>query len=333
MRHAIYRTLISLGVFSALNLLIALCIDSSPVKSSNHKYLTRYRRWLESPRTEVVLIGNSMLGAAVDTRELSNRLQKPCVKLAKGGSASAAWFLTFKNAVLTAKHTPKSVIFFFRDSFLTRPRYRTAGTYKKYIDDQSTETEPLLDELVYTRNLHERFLNRTLPSFAKRSIIKNRLNRWIKETVAGGLLTLSPSDIDDAVGRVLHRRKMRKSLATKQQEEAERVEIKTERSFANRVDRSFLPHIIKLAKHAGINLFFVRIKRHRDLTPNAEESELKQYIKDLRSYFHAREIPFIDFTEDERIKSEHYADGDHLNTNRGRDLFTKILAEALKPYL
>ncbi len=64
------------------------------------------------------------------------------------------------------------------------------------------------------------------------------------------------------------------------------------------------------------------------MIPNSESEELIDYIENLKEYLLSNNIPLIDFTNDLRIKEEHFKNGDHLNEN-GRIVFTKMIYEQL----
>ena len=331
MRSIAYKLALTIGTAIALNIIVALVIDSHMDRSS-HKVLKKHKRQLAVSKAEIALIGNSMLKEGVDERLLTRLLGKRCVKFAKGGSASAAWYLTLKNVVVQAKRKPKTAVFFFRDVTLTRPTFRTTGIYRKLIDNRSVGEEPLLQELVYARDPVDRFLKSTVPTYASRNRLIDGLNNTIKQRFVGGVTNLGLVGVNMAIGRVFHDSNMLPKLATKQQDAAEKVK-KGFRPFAEVVNESFLPHIIELAKKAKIQVIFVRVKRRRDLRANRQAAHLKQYISDLNGYLAGQGIPFIDFTLDSRLKIQHFGNGDHLNRETGQKFFTKILSEKLKPLI
>ena len=122
-------------------------------------------------------------------------------------------------------------------------------------------------------------------------------------------------------------------IATRQQEAAESVNQRALYDFDESLPASFLPHIIALAEGAGIRLIFVRLKQRRHALGKQDSKVLAAYVADLRAYLDAHCIPLVDFTRDERITIHHFGNGDHLNRQRGRRLFTEILAGELKPLM
>jgi hypothetical protein len=144
MKRSISRAICFLIVFVIMNPVIAvLCRD--PEDKPKHPFLKRYRKYMVVYSPEVVLMGNSMLDEAVSRRQFEYLTGKRTLKLAKGGSASAAWYLTLKNAVFNAPTTPKMVVILFRDLYLTSPKKRVHSKYKAYIDDLSTRHEQKTD--------------------------------------------------------------------------------------------------------------------------------------------------------------------------------------------
>ncbi len=323
-----YNILLGLGVFLLLNVIVALSINDT--NRSSHKHLKEYRNKIH--KAKVVLIGNSVLNSSVDEKTLSSLLGLWCTKLAQGGSASASWYLTFKNVVIAAPKRPKIVVFFFRDTFWTQPFYRTTGRYRRFIDDQSTNSEPLLDRLIFTPDPLQRFIQSSLPSFGKRELLQDIINRNLK-TIVSNLLKMRIQSVDKAAERAFHYSKMQKSLVEKEQKKAESVAYQFNEPFAEAIEKSFLPHVIDLAESANIQLVFVRVKKRRDLVSNKQTTQLVQYIEDMKMYLSLRNIPLIDFTDNRNITEKHFGSGDHLNSKKGKPLFTRLLAKQLKSVL
>ena len=57
--------------------------------------------------------------------------------------------------------------------------------------------------------------------------------------------------------------------------------------------------------------------------------EARAFAEEAARYFESRGIPYLDFVDDERIRLEHYASGDHYNA-AGRRILTERVAEALR---
>lgn len=76
---------------------------------------------LNQIQPELVLVGNSMLGEAVDQKEISRLMGLSAVKVWNGGAGSAWWYLVVKNIFPQLVDKPRYVGVFFRDNFLTLP--------------------------------------------------------------------------------------------------------------------------------------------------------------------------------------------------------------------
>ena len=96
---------------------------------------------------DYVFVGNSMLGKSIDPGHLSELTGGGNVFMFRdGGSASALWYLQIKNYLIPSKTRPKTVFLFFRDHFLTEPKYRITGHYRDRIDRASLANEVVLEE-------------------------------------------------------------------------------------------------------------------------------------------------------------------------------------------
>jgi hypothetical protein len=330
MKRSLYSAFLTLGTVAVINLLLVIHLSSGNPQAS-HKYLKRYQRWMNDSGADVVLIGNSMLGKGVNHRVLSHRFGRPFLMFAKGGTASAAWYLEIKNVVLPAPRRPELVVIFFRDTFLTRPDYRTRAEYRALIRDFSVGDEPLVQELAYDRDRFDQMISALLPAYARRGRLTKRVDRVVKDSFVAAALGSRGGDVDHAIGRVFRDEQMLTAAITREQEAAETTQ--GDEDFERNVGTSFLPHIIGLAERENIRLIFIRVKRRRDTQGDREPPALKSYIHDLGEYLAKRNLPFIDFTHDDRIRLEHFGKGDHLNRAEGRTLFTRLVAEKLEPYL
>ena len=314
-------------------------IDQLVVEENHpHKFLEMYRAWMVKSKPDVVLVGNSMLGAGVDTRTVSLITGKKVLKLAQGGTASAAWYLMIKNVALAFPDKPEAVVLFFRDFFLTQPGFRVTKYHRRFIEDISDGPETLVSELAFGKEIGVgTYLNQYCPAYRHQEILEKKLSDLAK-AISGRLGNSDHEEpavkrAGDSLKSVFSEKNMDVKIATKEQQEAETVRKTDWRSFHEALDVSFLPHIISMTKSQGVPLILVRIKR-RSLAMNKPESEsLKGYIRDLKAYLEENSVPLIDFSYDERISLEHYAAGDHLNTHTGRKHFSKLLGKRLLGYL
>jgi hypothetical protein len=271
----------------------------------------------------------------VDEKEFSRFTAAQTIKVWSGGGASAWWYLALKNVILKANYKPQIVMLFFRDHFLTDPTYRVTGKYKQIIDAVAEQNEPVLDRLAYLRQMNAAayFLFRYCPLYRQRDNIKNQLETTVKDKVVSSMAGLEQGMADQAIKRLFDEKNLDKELLTIRQLAAESAGSNKLYNFPQELDKSFLPHMIKMAKQNNIQLVFVRMKKRRDIEPNSQPKALQKYIKNLEDYLAQNRVVFIDFTDDKRIKIEHYGSGDHLSRSGGRQLFTKILTEKMLPVI
>jgi hypothetical protein len=297
--------------------------------------ITWFERNLVVIKPKIVFLGNSIMDEAIDEREFSRLTATQTIKIWYGGSASAWWYLALKNVILKAPHKPQIVVLFFRDHFLTDPTYRATGKHKQKIDAVAEQSEPVLDRLTYLDNMNAviYLLFRYCPLYQQRDKIKNQLETIVKDRFVCGLTGLEQGMPDRAIERLFDEKNLNKELLTIRQIAAESAGSNELYNFPQELDRSFLPHMIKMSKQNNIQLVFVRTKRRRDVEPNKQPKALQKYIKNLEDYLAKNRVVFIDFTDDKRIKIEHYGSGDHLSRSGGRQLFTKILTEKMLPII
>ena len=303
---------------------------------ASQKY--EFREMIELAKPQIVFIGNSTLREGVEPDQFSQLIGMKTINLVQDGSASAWWYLALKNVVLKTSHKPEIVGILFRDHYLTDPSFRVDGTYKWNIEQMAEREEPLLDRLAYLGRMDTLtyFLLRYCPLFQKRDRVRAWLDTTIKDKLVSSTMKLKPGFADRAIERVFADENMDKNQLTVRQLKAASLQNNTSYDFKQEVEQSFLPYMIKLAKDNDINLVFIRLKRRRDTEQGKEPKKLKKYIQDLNGYLSENDLPFLDFTHDERIKIEHFDVGDHLahfRRSNGREVFTQILAEGMRPVI
>ncbi len=287
------------------------------------------REIIEAEQPELVLVGNSILDAAVDDRQLSQLSGMKSIVAHSNGSASLWWYLYVKNVATRSRHKAPYLGIMFRDTFLTEPTFRVSGTYQERILRVMTHDEPLVDQLSYPGAVVA-CANSPLTRGPRQA--RNWLNRRIYNRVED-LLQLPRKRAQLTPQRVFAKEKMVPELYNAFQLGYEEIKDTDAHDFDARLERSYLPHILDMLEEARITPIFIRAKRRRDLDPSAEPPQLPQYIVKLRHYVTARGALWFDFTHEDRIQLSHFADGDHLDRVAGRKLFTQLLAEQLVPTL
>ena len=95
---------------------------------------------------------------------------------------------------------------------------------------------------------------------------------------------------------------------------------------------SYLKHIITLCKTHDITPILVTIPVTTDLYNLYPQNELKDFYNTIHTVSKNTDVPYIDFSDDERFKSSTlFLDSDHLNY-AGAQVITKILLQLADLY-
>jgi hypothetical protein len=106
-----------------------------------------------------------------------------------------------------------------------------------------------------------------------------------------------------------------------------------EQTFPERVAASFLPHMSRVAKEAGIELVLARCKsRAYAEDPAYETAAMREFDNDLTAYLQDQCIHFLDYVHEPSVRLEHYGNGDHLN-GAGKQAWTPLVAADLEAIL
>lgn len=321
--------------FACIGVLISahwLRPPSVPLGEDIQKEIAR----IEAYKPEILLIGNSYLAAAVNFATLSRLTGRRSMVLKRPGSASACWYLLVKNVLRPARHIPQVLLVYFMDNDLTLPAFRTGGRDRSTrLEPLSTPDESVLEQLAYRQNKGMVFalLERCWPILAQREQIKKN----IEQGVAGMALSLFQKDawlaVEKTFNRVFADRRMNMVLFGQRQmeEESAKFAFRNQFDFPNQVRRSFLPHIIELARGKGCQLVMVRHRCRYHAEGIPESGSLKEYMAHLRDYLAERKIIFLDFSRERSISLKHFDSGDHFNGEQVG--FTSLLSARLLPYL
>jgi hypothetical protein len=308
-------------------LMVATPVADKAYSPSSARAIAWKQRELSSQRPEVVLLGNSMLGEGIDEGLFESLTGRRTYKWAIGGSESAYWYIVTKNVIATCAHKPRLLVIFFRDTALTYPGYRTSGKYRDEIELWTSPEEPLLDELAYRASSPPlvRVAEQLWPlcDWRHRNALKTRAETLVKQVTAA-LLKTSPKALAAAAATVFAESKLDPVQATAQQLASEQAFSVVPRQI--QIGRSFLPEIVRLTKEAGVQLAFVRVKRRTDAEGRPQQAELTRYIDGLREYLQGASVPLLDFSHDPRLGLDLFAVGDHLDREKGRPVFTRLVA-------
>ena len=300
---------------------------------------TTFAERLESERPDVVFLGSSIVGTAVNAELFESIVGRPALDLTIPGGMSATWYLLLKNVIAKADPPPGMVVLGFRMVYLTVPEFRAGGRYTHIIDRYVDGPEPLLNRRAYLHDLSafEVFVRRYWSPYQKRDDIRMGAESWAVRTTGRGLLGRDENALRAAVETVFAEDRMDPTKLSVAQLQAEQVDNSQYFAFESEKDRSFLPEIVRIAKETGIELVLVRMRTRFDAEPEEKRSQYPQFIRELlpayeralESYLEEEGVVLVDFTKDERIPLAWFANGDHLNYDFGRTGFTRILAEEI----
>jgi hypothetical protein len=134
-------------IFALAILLVPMALNHwLPSKRSfNRQPLERLR----ADHPEVVLIGDSLVHAAIDPQLLQEELGDGKVDMIwRGGAASAAWYLSLKNYVVASGVRPRWCFIFFTYDLLTNAAFRTTPTYRAFLESLMHEEDPVFHEVL-----------------------------------------------------------------------------------------------------------------------------------------------------------------------------------------
>jgi hypothetical protein len=327
----------SIGLGTAFLVLAAILVPPALYRPTLHGKLPFSRDTLDeinSIRPDYVFIGNSMLATRIDEPTLHERLGKDCCYVLWTGGAESAWdHQALKNDVIAAEHRPKVVFVFFRDTYLTRVNYRTNDVYWWKIERVSHDSEPeLLRAMRASRSWQERleYDFGLLYPIQKRRETATYAIAWLASQMAapgsapyGEPVAVAYNDLFS-----LERFKGIEAAddAAADQDDAALYD------FDAALPRSLLPSMVTLARHAGIQLVFVRVQRRPTVDgPPSQRPELVRYIARLKDYLAGNGAGFYDFTGDPELTLDHYMDGDHIRES-WRAASTELFLRRLHRY-
>jgi hypothetical protein len=282
---------------------------------------------LKRDRPEFVFIGDSMVRAHIDAAELSKLSGHRVAALWLPNSTSARWYLMLKNYVLRSAVKPKRVVFCFRNCLWHMPTFRVDGPFWDDIERCMPEkSDPVISKVLGPEPRHGhgvlgRLVNEEIyPVQRSASMAKKSMQKYAAK--------LSGNDLD----------KVQKATNERFAFQNFRHGITVEAAFEGITDtvpfttdpaKTFLPHVIKLAKAEGLPLYFVRIKRRPRSGSDAHDSrDQASYIEQMSAYLKAEGCGFYDFSGDPELRMDMYAEGDHLADEHtawfSRHLFEKI---------
>ena len=304
-----------------------------PVVDPDIRY--NFQEQLIAEHDQVVLLGDSALKDSVDQATFHQAIGMNTLDIAIPGSASAMWYLIFKNNIINSSFRPRVVVIFFRDSELTTPDFRVSGKYFTLLDEYAGANDSLFVKRAYINPMNplEKLAEMYLPLYGERLNIRRTQDYWIKYKIPAVLTRCDQTCTDAATDRVFSQERVDKDEFDNEVAAGEStLYIWPNLLFNWQLNRSFLPEMIRLAKERDIRLIMVRQKTMRFSSPMSEPPVLPLYMRGLRSYLAGNDIPLVDFSNDPRITANFFNDFVHMNEG-GRAVFTQMAAEALLPLI
>lgn len=267
---------------------------------------------LQRLKPSYVFIGDSMLGTRIDAGYLAGLLGEDVAMLARAGTGSAYWYLSFKNYLIASGERPKVTFFFFRDLNMTDPLFRLTGPFRWSLDEVAQEEEPALDEVIAARMRG--------PWFRVHNTVNaiygvERANAWVERQLYDWPTRLWTSDeagrrgwLDTLNFGIMGLERLR-PMAAADLQAAEDAEA----DFARTMPASVLPLIVDLAKQHDLKVCFVRVQRRPvGNKPPTQSPRLQAYMRDFRAYAEREGMYFHDDTGDPMQTLAMYEDGDHI---------------------
>lgn len=325
--------LVTIGVALAPALFIPVTVQREPYIGE------MVQQELEAEDPDFVFIGNSMLWSRIDDNYLGRLLGgKKIHSIVNFGGLSAVHYLAFKYLLLPADIHPKRVFIFFRGNQFILPRARTSDPFvEKIIQRLTPAPDPVFEQIVHggsrsvTDILRDRLLT-LFPIAAARSQARKTLNELALFPATRGPWEQRP---DTEVLELVNKRfsftgGSRRS--GKDLESRSRALPRNSYDFYGRVNDSFLPHMLELAKKKGLALAFIRVQeRPTEHGPVPDPPELQQYMQDLKAYLENHGAALYDFTGDPELPLSAYHDGDHIKDQKKyTELFVRRVGDLLQ---
>jgi hypothetical protein len=331
MKRFINFLLIYLGITLIANLWLPT-VFTHPLFDRNPDISQEFRTQIEQTHPKAFIIGNSLVARGLDILRLENLTGYKILKADRGGSASALWYLIFKNNIAVAQFPPPYVIFVFKDNIFSIPGVSVEGKYRKEIDEFAGANEQLLNQLAYLNFMSpvEYFADKTDSLFRYNDTLRTQILNTVKYLLIEKVFGLTIDNIDDEIDNVFRVEALDPKLLTAIQQESDLQDQLLYRNydFYGSLPGSFLPAIMQIAEEKNIRLIFVRYRARHYVEYPHFEPETEAYFDSMKKYLTENGAFFIDFSADERIQLKDFAEGDHLNGN-GNIIFTEMMAEAL----
>ncbi len=303
---------------------------------------------LRAEQPEYIAIGNSMMFSRFDmTPEKLNALTgHKFFFILRGGSTTAAWYLTLKNVVAASGVHPKLVFFFFRNTELTSPLVNTAGQNAPYLNSLRGPKEPLVDLLLQPPPARDGLFDGLVDRVGlwldgphgvyhyagAKDAVQQRLSNLAMK--AGGLKGRRLA-VQDRFSLTHLRYDVPADISANDEAKDGTFDPyqSLSKDYVNPEEHSFLPPIMDVARENGYKLLFFRVKRRPDSPDGiavSEPADMRGYVERLQHWIEVRGGLFYDETYDPNIRLEIYNDGDHVGEEH-RDWYRRYFWQRMAP--
>jgi hypothetical protein len=285
---------------------------------------TNHLKAIEENRPQVVLLGDSTLGASVDPTQLGELTEKSMYSISIPGSASALWYLVLKNNIAEAAYKPEYMLVVFRDTILTAPGYRVHGSYFDLVDEYAHPNDHLLmqNSFVGLMNPLEVMAEKYFPLYVARTDIRKGIDSKIRY-FAPAVTGCNVDCTDYALGEVFMGADLEPGALMDAVGAAESYLYTFDQfDFERQVGRSYLPEMVQIANENNIKLVLVRIK----VETHGRDPKLETYMNSLKNYVHENNVFLLDYGNDPRLTHDLFSDPMHLNPE-GEIIFTQMVAD------
>lgn len=311
-----------------------LAFGPAPRRAFDEKPL----RVLKKERPECVLLGDSMLETRIDQETMSRVSGRKCLVLAKPGSSSATWYLMLKNLIAVQSTPPQTVIVFYRNRQLTLPAHRAEGDYRKSMEPFMSASEPVLESLINQGKVVadplERAVQAVYPTERRREQAQEKVQAWALDLVAS---SREYEVIHNDAKKLFSPKNLRGGTAVDEQKEGGLGSLDPDdHIFAEKVEASFLPRMLEIAREKKIQLLFFEVKRrpNPDGSPGEESATGDEYDAALHAYLEKAGARYFDETRETDITLDFYGSGDHVATAmmpRYTELFWQKIGKLVNP--
>jgi hypothetical protein len=297
--------------------------------------------WLDEINTtapDTVFIGNSMIASRLDQKRFSQLTGGARAKVIWiPGSNPREWYLMLKYSVLPAKAPPRTVVMaFLNREFLDSSRGLASENHRERVEaltPSHTGLDPVFEKLVlghptkgdkFTAFLRDR-LRVGVQRYVWRDYIGNVAFQVSQDTTnyqsipKNRRINVLLNHINTRLG-FTHLRDDIYFLRMEQKRDPSNYD------FEQLLPGSFLPHIVRLCRDAGIRLLLVRIKPRpfSDGHIAADNPRNKALIHDLETYLSDQGVHFLNLRGEPGITRELFGSGDHIDWGEGQIRWTEI---------